>query len=79
MIRDADNIYLPKAAVLDRVTDDIPEVKTFYWHLLDPAEQARFKQFRPGQFAQISLFGAGEFPASLPPSPGLSPRHRYTS
>ena len=27
-----ENIYLPKLAVLDRVTDDIPEVRTFYWH-----------------------------------------------
>src|SRR5512142_187056 len=64
-----ENIYLPKAAVLDRVTDEIAEVKTFYWHFEDAAEQAQFKRFRPGQFAQISLFGVGEFPASLPPSP----------
>jgi NAD(P)H-flavin reductase len=64
-----ENIYLPKLAVLDRVTDDIPEVKTFYWRFEDPAAQAQFKHFRPGQFAQISLFGVGEFPASLPPSP----------
>ena len=64
-----ENIYLPKVAVLDRVSDDIPEVKTFYWHFEDAAEQAQFKRFRPGQFAQVSLFGIGEFPASLPPSP----------
>jgi NAD(P)H-flavin reductase len=64
-----ENIYLPKVAVLDRVSDDIPEVKTFYWHFEDAAEQAKFKRFRPGQFAQVSLFGIGEFPASLPPSP----------
>jgi NAD(P)H-flavin reductase len=63
------NIYLPEAAVLDRVVDDIPEVKTFYWRFENPAAQAEFKRFRPGQFAQISLFGVGEFPASLPPSP----------
>ena len=64
-----ENIYLPKVAVLDRVVEDIPEVKTFYWRFEDPADQAEFKRFRPGQFAQISLFGVGEFPASLPPSP----------
>jgi NAD(P)H-flavin reductase len=64
-----ENIYLPKVAILDRVVDDIPEVKTFYWRFEDPAAQAEFKRFRPGQFAQISLFGVGEFPASLPPSP----------
>jgi NAD(P)H-flavin reductase len=65
----ADNIYLPKLAVLDRVVDEIREVKTFFWHFEDPEEQVRFRQFRPGQFAQVSLFGTGEFPASLPPSP----------
>ncbi|MCX6898968.1 MAG: FAD/NAD(P)-binding protein [Verrucomicrobia bacterium] len=65
----AENIYLPKIAVLDRVVDEIAEVKTFYWRFVDPAEQAAFKKFRPGQFAQVSLFGVGEFPASLPPSP----------
>jgi NAD(P)H-flavin reductase len=64
-----ENIYLPKVAVLERVAEDIPEVKTFYWRFEDPAAQAEFKRFRPGQFAQVSLFGVGEFPASLPPSP----------
>ncbi|MCX6909873.1 MAG: FAD/NAD(P)-binding protein [Verrucomicrobia bacterium] len=64
-----DNCYLPKIAVLDRVVDEIAEVKTFYWRFVDPAEQAAFRKFRPGQFAQVSLFGVGEFPASLPPSP----------
>ena len=63
------NIYLPKLAVVDRVVDEIAEVKTFYWHFLDRAEQQAFAQFRPGQFAQVSLFGVGEFPLSLPPSP----------
>jgi len=64
-----ENIYLPKAAVLDRVVDEIPEVKTFFWHFVDPVEQQGFQRFRPGQFAQVSLLGVGEFPASLPPSP----------
>jgi len=65
----SENIYLPKTAIVDRVTDDIADVKTFYWHFEDSEEQKAFKKFRPGQFAQVSLFGVGEFPASLPPSP----------
>jgi NAD(P)H-flavin reductase len=64
-----DNVYLPKLATLDRVVDEIAGVKTFFWHFDDAAEQARFSRFQPGQFAQVSLFGVGEFPASLPPSP----------
>jgi NAD(P)H-flavin reductase len=63
------NIYLPKLAVLDRVVDEIAEVRSFVWHFQDPIEQENFR-FRPGQFAQVSVFGGGEFPASLPPSPG---------
>ena len=55
----SENIYLPKTAILDRVVSDIPEVKTFYWRFEDPAEQRAFKRFRPGQFAQVSLFGIG--------------------
>lgn len=65
----ADNIYLPRNAVIDRVVDEIAGVKTFYWRFEDPAEQEAFRRFRPGQFAQVSLFGVGEFPTSLPPSP----------
>jgi NAD(P)H-flavin reductase len=65
----SDNIYEPKLAVLDRIVDEIDEVRTFFWRFKDPADQAAFRKFRPGQFAQVSLFGAGEFPASLPPSP----------
>jgi NAD(P)H-flavin reductase len=65
----SENIYLPKTAVIDRVEDEIDEVRTFYWHFENPEHQKAFKGFRPGQFAQVSIFGAGEFPASLPPSP----------
>ncbi len=63
------NVYLPKPAVLDRVVDEIADVRTFYWRFEDEVEQASFRHFRPGQFAQVSLFGIGEFPTSLPPSP----------
>ena len=64
-----ENVYLPKIVIMDRVVEEIADVKTFYWHFEDPAEQAAFRKFLPGQFAQVSVFGAGEFPASLPPSP----------
>jgi sulfhydrogenase subunit gamma (sulfur reductase) len=64
-----ENVYLPKVAVLDRVVSEITEVKTFHWHFQEAAEQERFQHFSPGQFAEVSLFGVGEFPTSLPPSP----------
>src|SRR5512146_602914 len=64
-----ENIYLPKVAVLDRVVEEIADVQTSYWHFQAPDEQSAFRRFLPGQFAQVSLFGIGELPASLPPSP----------
>ncbi len=64
-----ENVYLPSVAVLDRVVNEIPDVKTFYWHFEDVRLQKAFHNFRPGQFVEVSLFGTGEFPTSLPPSP----------
>ncbi len=66
---DTENVYLPRLAVMERVVDELADVRTFYWRFEDPADQEAFRAFRPGQFAQVSVFGAGEFPASLPPSP----------
>lgn len=66
---DTENVYLPKIAVVDRVVDEIQDVKTFYWHFENPADQEAFKGFMPGQFVQATLFGTGEMPLSLPPSP----------
>jgi len=71
---DEENVYLPRVAVLERVRDEIPDVRSFYWRFADPADDAAFAGFRPGQFAQVSIVGAGEFPASLPPSPTESER-----
>jgi NAD(P)H-flavin reductase len=64
-----ENVYLPSVAVLDRVVNEITDVKTFYWHFEDADTQKAFRRFRPGQFVEVSLFGTGEFPTSLPPSP----------
>lgn len=66
---DETNIYIPRVAVLERVQDEIREVRSFYWRFVDPADDVAFSRFRPGQFAQVSVIGAGEFPLSLPPSP----------
>jgi len=63
------NIYQPKVAVLDEIRDEIKEVKTFFWHFENPEHTATFRAFMPGQFAMVSIFGAGEIAISLPPSP----------
>jgi sulfhydrogenase subunit gamma (sulfur reductase) len=63
------NIYQPRAAVLDEIRDEIQDVRTFYWHFEDPGHEKDFKSFMPGQFAMVSIMGAGEIAISLPPSP----------
>jgi len=64
-----ENVYVPRVAAIERVEDEIPDLRSFYWHFADPVHDADFARFRPGQFAQVSVVGAGEFPLSLPPSP----------
>jgi NAD(P)H-flavin reductase len=56
-------------AVCDEIRDEIQDVKTFFWHFEDPTKEKAFRTFMPGQFAMVSLFGAGEIAISLPPSP----------
>lgn len=68
-LRQPENIYLPKTATIERVVDEVEDVKTFFWRFDDPAEQEAFKRFMPGQFVMLSVFGAGEMAISLPPSP----------
>ena len=63
------NIYRPALAILDEVRDEIKDVKTFFYHFEDPAEEKSFRAFMPGQFTMVSIFGAGEIAISLPPSP----------
>jgi len=53
---------------MDRVVEEIAEVRTFYWHFEDPANRRRFGG-SAGQFRAGVVFGAAEFLGSLPPSP----------
>jgi NAD(P)H-flavin reductase len=62
--------YCPNVAILEEIREEIQDVKTFYWRFKDPQRQKEFQSsFLPGQFAMISIVGAGEMAISLPPSP----------
>jgi NAD(P)H-flavin reductase len=66
----AENIYLPKVAVVEGLNDEIPDVKTVHWSLVNPEDQKAFiSAFKPGQFCLVTIPGKGEFTLSLPPSP----------
>lgn len=66
----AENIYLPKVAIVESLNDEIPDVKTVHWRLEKPEDQKAFlSTFKPGQFCLVTIPGKGEFTLSLPPSP----------
>lgn len=58
----------PEVAVVDEIKDEIDEVKTFYLSFENKEIEKKFK-IRSGQFIMCTIFGAGEFAVSLPPSP----------
>jgi NAD(P)H-flavin reductase len=61
-------VTLPEVVNIDEIKVEAPDVKTFYTSFLDQDIERRFK-LRSGQFIMCTVFGAGEFAVSLPPSP----------
>lgn len=55
------NPYLPKIASIQKVKPETYDTTTFTLQLDDPTERKAF-QYRPGQFVELSVFGAGEAP-----------------
>lgn len=61
-------VSFPEVVNIDAIADEAPEVKTFYMSFLDPEVEREFR-IKSGQFIMCTVFGAGEFAVSLPPSP----------
>ena len=61
-------VSTPEIATVVEVRDEITEVKTFYLTFDNPEVEKNFR-IRSGQFIMCTIFGAGEFAVSLPPSP----------
>ncbi len=65
----ASNLYRPQVSVIERIEDETPDTKTFFLS----AEEIRWrKDYQPGQFVELSVFGAGEAPFCLAQSPTRS-------
>jgi len=62
--------YLPYTVTIRKITIEnaARDIKTFELVFADPAQRGQF-DFVPGQFAQISVFGAGESPIGIASSP----------
>jgi NAD(P)H-flavin reductase len=61
-------ITIPESATIEEIKDEIRDVKTFYMSLDNKDIDKSFK-IKSGQFIMCTVFGAGEFAVSLPPSP----------
>ncbi|MCL4500124.1 MAG: FAD/NAD(P)-binding protein [Chloroflexi bacterium] len=55
------NLYVPMVAVIDGIIDETPDTKTFRLRFEDD-EYARSFSWEPGQFVEVTVFGAGEAP-----------------
>ena len=64
------NPYMPSKAMINEIIQetDANDVKTFRVAFQDESAWETFK-YRPGQFAEVSLFGVGEAPISITSSP----------
>jgi len=64
------NPYIPNLAVIRKVTteNEVNDIKTFDLVFKDPEAMKNFR-YKCGQFAEISVFGAGECPIGIASSP----------
>jgi len=63
-----ENIYQPHIMIIDDITVETPDVKTFRLKFQDPELESDFS-FKAGQFGEFSLFGEGEATFCIASSP----------
>lgn len=61
-----ENLYLPKIAVIDKISQETSDVKLFTIKYKNPKDEFVYKA---GQFYMVSVFGFGEAPISITSSP----------
>ena len=62
------NVYLPHIAVIEKVIDETPGVRTFHFNFKDEKLREEFT-FESGQFGEYSVLGVGEAPFCISSSP----------
>ncbi len=65
------NVYLPHIAVIEKIIDETPTVRTFHFNFKDDKLRKEFT-FESGQFGEYSVFGVGEAPFCISSSPTRS-------
>jgi sulfhydrogenase subunit gamma (sulfur reductase) len=62
------NPYLPHIAVIEKIIDETPGIRTFHFNFKDPALKESFA-FESGQFGEYGIFGIGEATFCVSSSP----------
>ena len=62
------NVYLPHIAIIEKIIDETPGVKTFHFNFKDEELREEFT-FDSGQFGEYSVLGIGEAPFCISSSP----------
>ncbi len=68
-----DNPMRPYRGRLVGIRDLATGIRLFQVELLDPEGRAAFADYKPGQFAFVSAFGAGEAPFGITSTPARGP------
>jgi len=63
-----ENVYLPKAATVVDIQQELADVRTFTLSFVSDEDRESFS-YKPGQFIELSMPGAGEAPISISSSP----------
>jgi len=62
------NVYLPHIAVIEKIIEETPGVRTLHFNFKDEKLREEFT-FESGQFGEFSVFGVGEAPFCISSSP----------
>ena len=63
-----ENLYVPKITIIDQIIDETPDTKTFRLRFEDQ-DYAKSFSWEPGQFVEVTVFGAGEAPIGFASDP----------
>ena len=62
------NVYLPHIAVIEKIIEETPGIRTFHFNFKDARLKEEFT-FESGQFGEFSIFGIGEATFCISSSP----------
>ena len=72
------NVYLPHIAIIEKIIDETPGVKTFHFNFKDEELREEFT-FDSGQFGEYSILGIGEAPFCVSSSPTRRDHLEFTA